>query len=506
MGGGEEAEPEASEVAPQDLKGKAARGALVSICAQAGTVVLRTASLMVLARLLLREEFGLVGMVTAFIGFLGLLRDAGLSMATVQRASITRAQTSTLFWVNLGVGGLLALLTAATAPILTAFYGDGRLFWVTVALGTSHIFYGAAAQHRATLQRRMRFAVLAVIDLASLLFSVVAGIGMAVAGYGYWALVGMGISQPGVGLLGAWLATGWIPGMPQRGSGIRSMLMFGGTFTLNNLVVYLAYNVDKVLIGRFWGAEALGIYGRAYQLISLPNDNLQSTIGGVAFPTLARVQNDPVRLRNYFLKGYSLFLALVIPITIGCALFPNDIILVFFGPKWHDASDIFRLLAPAILAFAFANPFGWLMLARGLAGRCLEIALVLTPVLILSYGLGLKYGPQGIAMGCSVTMVVSMVPVMLWAKRGTLITMRDILRAATPASVSVAIGAVAGLAVRPMMDLLESPLVRLGSEATMLAFVYLLCLLFVMKQKSVWIELFTDIGLWPIGGRRARGR
>src|SRR5437870_8668696 len=295
-----------------------ARGALVSTGAQAGTFVLRTGSLMVLARLLLKEDFGLVNMATAFTGFLGLLRDAGLSMATVQRASITRAQTSTLFWVNLAVGGLLALLAAVTAPMLAAFYGEPRLFWVTVALGTSFIFYGATAQHRAMLQRSMRFTALAIIDTGSLIVSIAIGIGMAVTGHGYWALVATMISYPAVSIVGVWLATGWIPGMPQRGSGIRSMLAYGGAVTLLNFVVYLAYNVDKVLVGRFWGAEALGTYGRAYQLINLPYENLHTTMGLVMFPALSRVQNDPARLRSYFLKGYSLFLSLVIPITTWC--------------------------------------------------------------------------------------------------------------------------------------------------------------------------------------------
>src|SRR2546422_2948426 len=180
----------ASDVALKDLKRKTAMGALASTGARAGSFVLRTASLIVLARLLLKEDFGLVNMATAFTGFLWLLMDAGLSLATVQSASITRAQTSTLFWINLAVGGLLALLAAVSAPILTAFYGEPRLYWVTVALGTSFILNGAAAQHRAMLQRSMRFAALAVIDIVSLIFSIAAGICMGGGGGGDLGLGG----------------------------------------------------------------------------------------------------------------------------------------------------------------------------------------------------------------------------------------------------------------------------------------------------------------------------
>src|SRR3989454_6296518 len=174
VGEGGEAWP--SDVAQNDLTRKTARGALAAIGAQACTLILQTAALMALARLLLKEDFGLVNMVTAFTGFLGFLMDAGLSMAAVQRASITRAQTSTLFWINLAVGGLLALLAAVSAPILTAFYGEPRLYWVTVALGTSFILNGAAAQHRATLNRRMRSPVLAFIFIVSPFFSISARI------------------------------------------------------------------------------------------------------------------------------------------------------------------------------------------------------------------------------------------------------------------------------------------------------------------------------------------
>ena len=99
------------------------------------------------------------------------------------------------------------------------------------------------------------------------------------------------------------------------------MLQFGGTVTLNGLVVYIAYNMEKVLLGRFWGADALGLYGRAYQLINVPTENLNGAIGGVAFSALSRLQNDPIRLRSYFLKGYFFVNSMTVPTTIFCALF-----------------------------------------------------------------------------------------------------------------------------------------------------------------------------------------
>jgi PST family polysaccharide transporter len=492
--------PSLNPLAVAELKRTTARGALTSMGAQAATLLVRTASLVVLARLLLKEDFGLVNMVTAFTGVLGLMY-AGLSMASVQQPSLTRAQASALFWLNLAIGIALALLATAAAPLLAAFYAEPRLFWMTVVLGMNFVFSGASVQHRALLQRNMQFSVLATIDMLAIVGSAAAAISLALAGFGYWALVAMVIVQPVVMVVGVWLATRWVPGMPERRAGIRSMVMYGGAVTLNNFIVYVAYNADKVLIGRVWGAEALGIYGRAYQLINLPIENLNSTIGMVAFPALARIQDDSVRLARYFLGGYSLFLAAVIPTTIECALFADDVVMVLLGARWLETATIFRLLTPTILAFAVANPFIWLMLAGGRAGRSLQISLVMTPVLIVGYALGLVHGPEGVAAAFSTIMVVATVPVVLWAKRGTSLTVRDIVRAISPAAVSIALGALVVLAARPVLQELHVLLVRLIVESAVLLSTYLFTLLFVMKQKPLYIGLLRETGLWP-GDRR----
>jgi len=481
----------------KDLKRKTTQGALVSFSGQAVTFVLRTASMLILARLLLPTDFGLVGMVTAFTGFLSLFRDCGLSMAAVQRATITDAQTSTLFWINLMVGGGLAVMAVVLAPPLAAFYREPRLVLVTAALGTSFLFNGASAQHRAVLQRNMRFTALAAIEIVSLVLTTALSIGIAVGGYGYWALVANSVSLPAISSAGVWLVSRWVPGRPLRGTGVRAMLWYGGTVTVNNVIVYLAFNVDKVLLGRFWGTEALGIYGRAYQLLNLPTENLNSTFGLVGFPALSRVQNDPPRVRRCFLKGYGLSLALVMPITVTCALYAEDIIRVFLGARWDEAAPIFRLMAPTILVFAVTNPFAWLMLSRGHATRNLRIASVVAPVVVLSYLSGLKEGPHGVATAFSIAMTLLAVPVIVWAKHGTLISNFDIAKVIAIPFASIIVGAALALSAHGFIVKLHPVFLRLVVECSILFGAYLIVLLFVMKQKPVYIDLLQTTGLWP---------
>lgn len=473
-----------------DLREKAVRGALARVCAQASNLGLRVGSLAILARLLEPKDFGLVGMVTALTGVLNLFRDFGLSAASVQRAKITEEQTSTLFWINVLVGGVLFAVVAGMAPVITAFYHEPRLYWVTIVLASGFLFNASGIQHAARLQRQMRFTTLSVIDTGSWIVSTAVAICAARAGWGYWSLVAMTVTFPLTASTAFWLATRWVPGMPQRRSGIRSLVRFGGTITVSGLIVYFAMNFEKVLLGRFWGADAIGIYGRAYQLIRIPTDTLNVSIGEVAFSALSRLQDEPSRLRSYFLKGYSLVLALTLPATVACSVFANDLIAVLLGPKWRDAAPIFRLLTPTILVFAIANPLSWLLGAIGLVERGVKMSLVIAPLMIASYFVGLPYGPKGVAVAYSAVMVLWLIPVTVWSIHGTVISLRDILIAVSRPLASSGVAGAVAFGVCSLYG--PTHLARLVVGGVVLSSVYFGILLYVMGQKSFYIGLLQN--------------
>lgn len=477
----------------QDLKERTIRGGVAKVGAQAASFLLRIGTLMVLARLLAPADFGLVGMVTAFTGVLQLFRDFGLSTATVQRVQVTEEQISTLFWINVLVGASLGLLTVVVAPVVATFYHEPRLVGVTMALAVGFLFNAAGVQHSALLQRQMRFTTLAAIDIISLVVSTAVGIIMAYSGYGYWALVAMQVMLPLVSTVCVWLSTLWMPGPLRMQADIRSMMRFGGTVTLNGFIVYVAYNLEKILLGRVWGAEAVGMYGRAYQLSNIPIENLNTAIGGVAFSALARLQDDPSRLKTCFLKGYALVLLLNVPITIVCALFTDDLIAVLLGPRWTDTAAIFRLLAPTILIFALINPLVWLMFSQGLIVRSLKIALVLAPLVIVGYVIGLPYGPTGVALGYSVAMTLWVVPHIAWCVHGTVVSFREVMVVISrPLFSGFAAGAFAcgaQLLYGPWLF----PLPRLVLGMLLLLVAYLWTLMYVMGQKAFYLDLLQGL-------------
>jgi O-antigen/teichoic acid export membrane protein len=477
----------------QDLKEKTIRGGAARLASQVASLALRTGAIVVLARLLGPKDFGLVGMVTAFTGVLAWFRDFGLSAAAVQRSDITRDQHSTLFWINVLFGALLALVTLAAAPAIAAFYHEPRLVWVAAVLGTAFLFNAVGIQHSALLQRQMRFTAMAAISVVSLMVGTAIAIGGAAIGYGYWALVASSVTTPLVASIGFWLATGWVPGMPRRRTGILSMMHFGATLTLNGIVAYIAFNADKVMIGRFLGVDAIGIYGRGFQLISIPTDSLNSAVGEVAFSALSRLQNDPARLKSYFLKGAAFILGLTLPITIACALFADDLVLVLLGPKWEASIQIVRLLAPTIAVSAVINPVGWLIYSLGLVQRSLRIALVFAPLMILGCVLGLSYGAAGVAFAYSTVMVLWMVPHVAWCVHGTAISLRDVVSVVIrPLACGVVAGA-AGYAARLTCGEFFSPLLRLVLESSVLAVTFFLVLVFVAGQKALYVDLLRAL-------------
>jgi PST family polysaccharide transporter len=475
------------------IKERALRGGLAKALAQAASFVLKIGSTAILARLLEPRDFGLVGMVAAVTGVLVLLKDAGLSLPTVQRQSITDEQLSTLFWLNVLAGLVLTAVCAGLAPAVAGFYHDSRLVSVTLATAPSFLLSALGVQHNAILMRRMDFSIQALIDVVSLFVSSLVGIIMAWFGWGYWSLVGMSLTQPAVTTVGAWLAARWVPGGVHFDSELRSIFRLGGALTLNSIIVYVAYNTDKLLLGRYWGADALGSYLRAYTLVNIPTESLNSSVGSVALSGLSRLQNNPERLKAFFLKGYSLVVALTVPITAACVVFAEEIVAVVLGPKWGESAVIVRLLAPTVLVFGLINPTFWLIFSSGLMRRSVYMAVVIAVLVISSYALGLPRGPRGVATAYSLAMLAWLLPHIAWCVHGMSIRVTDIVRAAARPITAGVVTAIACLALKASGTMPLLPLARLLEGGCVLAAVYMIVLLYFMRQLPFYMDLIRSL-------------
>jgi PST family polysaccharide transporter len=483
----------------RNLKSEAIQSGVARMVSQGANLMLKVGYIAILARLLNPNDFGLVAMVVALTGIFDVFTTAGLSSATIQKHEISVEQVSALFWINVLVGILLALLCAGSAYLISAFYHEPRLLWITIAIAPGFLLNAAGVQHAALLERDLRYVTLSWIDTGALCLGILAGVLLAFLGYGYWALIAPTLISPAIKSLGCWIATGWIPGPPRRGANIGSLLHFGGIVTLNSLVVYVAYNAEKVLLGRFWGAGPLGLYTRAFQLIGIPTGTINSAVGAVLFSALSRMQHDSARLRNFYLKGYSIIIAVTVPITMFSFLFAHEIITVILGSQWTETATIFRLLTPTILVFGIINPTYWLLISTGRQKRSLYIAFAIAPLVIVSYCIGISFGPEGVALSYSTALVLWLFPHLAWSLHGTPVSVGDLLRVIVRPWVSGMVASAGALALQLYLGPEVPSLVRLVAGGVVLSGIYGFVLLFVLGQ----LKLFQDVLMGFRGDARA---
>ncbi|PYS43845.1 MAG: hypothetical protein DMG13_34815 [Acidobacteria bacterium] len=371
-----------------NLRQRTISSGLVTVTAQGIQFFLNLAYIMALARLLLPQDFGLVAMVTTVMGFLRIFQ-------------VTHAQVSNLFWVNVAVGGVITLLMAASAPVVAWFYREPRLVGITLALSVTFLLASSAVQHTALLNRQMRFGVIAIIDIVSMVAGYLTGIGMALWNYGYWALVGASVTQVTTRFVLTWSISRWRPRLPSRNTHTRHMLGFGANITAGTLMYSLARGADNLLIGRFFGAAAVGLYSRGSALLVRPLEQFMTPINAVLVPALSRTQAQDERYRRTFLRVFEaialitflfagLFLALSYPVT-----------LAVLGPKWEAAAVIFAGFTLAALAYPLTTASTWLFASQGRGKDWVVTSSIVSSVTLCSFLAGLPFGPAGVAISYS---------------------------------------------------------------------------------------------------------
>lgn len=423
------------------IAGRTARGGLITIGSHGLKFVIGILATAIMARLLTPQDYGLIGMAAVATNFVAMFKDLGLSHATVQRAEITSEQISTLFWVNLALSVLTMVLMALIAPLVAWFYGDSRITLITIASAIGFLLGGLAVQHEALLKRQMRFITLSVIAVVSMIAGYAVGIAFAWHGFGFWSLVFGQLALLLTNTVLVWLTCHWLPGLPSRNSGVRSMLSFGGNITGYATVNYFSRNADTLLLGKFWGAQPLGLYNKAAQLVGLPTDQINEPLTSVAIPALSRLVHDPERYRKAYLRIMEKVLMVVMPAVALLIVASDSLIKIVLGPQWADASPILVFMSLAALVQPVIATVGWLLVTQGRGRDMLRWSLINAPVSLASIVIGLPWGVIGVALSYSLSRIFITAPLMFWfaGKTGPIST-KDFYRLMTPFAMASLVG------------------------------------------------------------------
>jgi O-antigen/teichoic acid export membrane protein len=433
-----------------ELARKTVSGATINVSVTLSKTVLQFAVVLpVLARIVPPEQFGLVGMAMAFVTFFTMLNDLGISAALVRAQAPSAAFWSSAFWTNAMLGALLTATTFLAAPAIAGFFGEPIVEPLVQLLSITLFMHCMFLVPMAWLQRNFRFRTIALIDLAGITLSSLTAIGAAMAGFGVWALAWQQVVAFAVKMAGGLIAQRAPISLTYKWSEIAAVLPFSLRLTGAGLVGFANRNADNILIGRFLGAEALGFYGRAYQIMLVPVHSLSLGASFALYPAMSSIQDDRPQLAGVYLRSMSILGAITLPLMAGLALVATPFVAFVFGERWHPVAPALMFLSFAGAVQALTGTGNVLWTALGRSDVLLRWSLIRMAGFVSAFAFGVYHGTIGAVAGAYLVANLALfIPYQIETCRTAGISRADFAGALLPPVVSTALMAAAMLGLR----------------------------------------------------------
>ena len=380
------------------IKQKAVSGIKWSAISQIGKQGTQLITTVILARLLLPSDFGLLGMAMVVIGFINIFRDLGTSAAIIQQKELSSALLPSIFLVNVGFGLLATIVLLLVAPFGGIFYQEPRVVAVLQILSPSFFISGLGIVHQALLERSLSFNSLARLEIASMLIGAIAGITLALFGAGVWSLVIQSLTTVSLATALLWLSSPWRPTWAFDWKEVKMISGFSLNLTGFSVLNYFARNADYLLIGRYLGAQELGYYTLAYRILLFPIQNISAVIGRVLYPVLSTFQEKNERFASAYLKVVASIALVTFPLMMGVLVLAKPFVLTFFGEKWQPVILLIMILAPVGLIQSVGTTVGVIYQAKGRTDWMFRWGLGAGIFVVMVFVLGLRWGIVGVAV------------------------------------------------------------------------------------------------------------
>jgi O-antigen/teichoic acid export membrane protein len=305
----------------------------------------------ILARILLPEEFGLIGMIALFIGIGNVLVDSGLASSLIRTSNPDQKDYSTVFFINLTGSLLIYVLVFLAAPAISGFFNQAILTSIIRVYALTFVITAFQSVQIARLSKEMNFKKQLTIQVPSLIAGGLLGIVLAYLGYGVWSLVWMNVCQNFLSSVMLWFGTGWRPDFFFDKRKFKHHFYFGYKLTLSALIGTIYQNLYNLIIGKFFSAAQLGFYTRANSMRQLPIQNIGSALNKVTYPMFAAIHNDDLKLRLAYRKLMQQVMFWIAPALIGLAVIAEPLFRFLLTDKWLPAVPYFKILCMASLLY-----------------------------------------------------------------------------------------------------------------------------------------------------------
>jgi teichuronic acid exporter len=350
-----------------------------------------------LARLLSPSDFGIVALLSLFTGLATIFVDGGLSAALIQRQDVDHADESTVFWFNLGVGGIMALTLWMAAPAVARFY-DHPVLVPLMSVFALNVFLGALGTIHATLlTKRLDFRTQMLAGVIATLASGAAALWMAWNGYGVWALAIQTIVMTSVLTTLLWLFNRWRPARVFSKSSVRKLFGFGSYHFASILLEMVYSRLYTLLIGRFYSVQELGYYNNADNLKQMPSGFLSAVLSRVALPMFSTAAEDKAKLRRGMQLAIRSMMLLNLPMMLGMIAVATPLVRTLFGTQWLPAVPILRVLCLAGIFWPLHVINLNVLMAQGHSRLMFRLEVSKKIVGVVCIGVGACFGVMGIA-------------------------------------------------------------------------------------------------------------
>lgn len=369
------------------LKAMTARSIKWNVIDRVSSQVLYAVTGIILARVLSREDFGLVGAVMVFQAFASLFVDSGFSYALIQRKNPSRLDYSTVLWFNMAVAVGVYVILFFGAPVIAWCYdGDERLVALSRVMFLSFILNASAIVQTNRLMKRMDVKMVAVSNTLGLVAGAVVGISMAFGGYGAWAIVWQTIVLNGVKSLVLWVTSGWRPLLRFSMASLRGFFKVGSGMMASSFLNVLFQNVYAFFIGNRAGLVPLAYYTQADKWSKMGSASLSQILTSTFVPLLSRFQDDRERYREMMGKVNRLTAFMLFPFMGGLVVMAEPLFHTLFGTKWDSAIPLFQLLAARGIFTVLCSLYGNYLLSLGYARSLVVIEVVKDCAIIAAIG------------------------------------------------------------------------------------------------------------------------
>ncbi len=389
-------QPESNK-SSQDIRGQTIAGLRWIGMSQVLQQILNLATSIVLARLLVPDDFGLLAMASVFTGIVYFVLDLGLGAALVQRQHITERQISSVFWINIGVGIAMTLVGIALSQPIAIFYNQPAVQPTIALLACNFLLFSLGTTQAALLRRQMNFRALELRMLVGQLCGTALAIAMAYWGLGIWSLVGRLSMAAAVETTMLWTASSWRPSWKFCWAEVSELIGFSNDVFAANLLGYVGRNADNLLIGRFVGVTDLGYYAMAYNLMMFPVQRLSQVLSGVLFPAFSRFQDEREKIERSWLRATRLLSSITIPLMMGLIALAPQFVQVVYGQKWLPAVPVLQILAFSGINQSLLQLNATVLLSLGKTRLRLKLTVLTVFLALISFAIGLPFGIIGVA-------------------------------------------------------------------------------------------------------------